>query len=80
MSESLRTKYLGQFSHENADRIAAALEDAGIAWTFKQFGGLTKMFFAGDWGVRMYVDGARFEEAKQAAVRALAVTPPETGT
>ena len=60
----LRTVYLGQFTHEHAEAIAAALEEAGIAWTYKQFGRLTKLFFAGDWGVRMFVDAARVEDAR----------------
>jgi hypothetical protein len=61
---SLRTVYLGQFTHEHAEAIAGALEEAGIAWTYKQFGRLTKLFFAGDWGVRMFVDAARVEDAR----------------
>jgi hypothetical protein len=61
---SLRTVYLGQFTHEHAEKIAEALEEAGIAWTYKQFGRLTKLFFAGDWGVRMFVDSIRVEEAR----------------
>jgi hypothetical protein len=60
----LRTVYLGQFDHDHAERIAAELEKAEIAWTYKQFGRLTKLFFAGDWGVRLFVDGTRIEEAK----------------
>jgi hypothetical protein len=60
----LRTVYLGQFTQEHAEAIAAALEEAGIAWTYKQFGRLTKLFFAGDWGVRMFVDAARVEDAR----------------
>jgi hypothetical protein len=61
---SLRTVYLGQFTHGHAEAIAGALEEAGIAWTYKQFGRLTKLFFAGDWGVRMFVDAGRVEEAR----------------
>jgi hypothetical protein len=61
---SLRTVYLGQFTNEHADAIAGALEEAGIAWTYKQFGRLTKLFFAGDWGIRMFVDAARVEDAR----------------
>jgi len=61
---SLRTTYLGQFTHEHAEKIAAALEEAGISWTYKQFGRLTKLFFAGEWGVRMFVDATRVEEAR----------------
>ena len=61
---SLRTTYLGQFTHEHAEKIAGAFEEAGISWTYKQFGRLTKLFFAGEWGVRMFVDAARVEEAR----------------
>jgi hypothetical protein len=60
----LRTVYLGQFSNEHAEEIAGALEEAGIAWTYKQFGRLTRLLFAGDWGVRMFVDSTRIEEAR----------------
>jgi hypothetical protein len=67
--KSLRTVYLGQFVHENAERIAGALEEAGIRWTYKQFGRLTRLFFAGDWGVRIYVDGTRVEEARAIVAR-----------
>lgn len=62
--KSLRTVYLGQFTHEHAEKIAGALEEAGIAWIYKEFGKLTKLFFAGDWGVRMFVDSTRIEEAR----------------
>ena len=64
MEQNLRTVYLGQFDHDHAELIAAALEEAGIPWTYKQFGRLTKLFFAGDWGVRMFVDASRVEEAR----------------
>jgi len=69
--DDIRTVYFGQFEHATAERIAAALEEAGIAWRHKQAGGITQFFFAGEWGVRMYVDGARLDEAKQVARRAL---------
>ena len=72
---SLRTAYLGQFTHENANKIAGALESAGIAWTYKQFGGLTRLFFAGDWGVRLYVDASRLDEARAVAGDALRAGP-----
>ena len=67
--KSLRTVYLGQFTHEHAEQIAAALEESGIAWTYKQFGRLTKLFFAGDWGVRMFVDSTRIDEARSIVSR-----------
>lgn len=72
---ALRTVYLGQFEHETAERIAALLEEADIAWTYKKFGGLVKLLFAGDWGVRLYVDAARVDEARR-LVEGLA--PPPT--
>lgn len=61
---SLRTAYLGQFDHDRAERIAAALEQAGIAWSYKQFGRITQLFFLGEWGVRLFVDGERIEDAR----------------
>jgi len=65
----LRTAYLGQFGDVHADRIAGALEEAGIAWSYKQPGSLTRMFFAGDWGVRLFVDADRLLEAKEIVAR-----------
>lgn len=65
----LRTVYLGQFEHARAERIAAMLEEEGIAWTYKQFGRLTRMFFAGDWGVRLYVDASRTEDVRSIMAR-----------
>lgn len=67
--QNLRTVYLGQFTHEHAEAIAGALEEAGIGWTYKQFGRLTKLFFAGDWGVRMFVDSTRIDEARSIVSR-----------
>lgn len=67
--QNLRTVYLGQFTHDHANAIAGALEEAGIAWTYKQFGRLTKLFFAGDWGVRMFVDSKRIDEARSIVSR-----------
>jgi len=67
--KSLRTAYLGQFTTEHAEKVAEALEKESIAWTYKRFGKLTKLFFAGDWGVRMFVDAARVDEAKAIVAR-----------
>lgn len=64
-----RTCYLGQFVEDNAERITAALEDAGIAHHAKQTGGLTRWLFAGEWGVRLFVDAERFTEARDIAAR-----------
>ena len=41
----------------------------GIAWNYKQFGSITRLFFAGDWGVRLYVDASRADEARAIAER-----------
>lgn len=64
--------YLGQFSWEHANAIAERLEAAGIGWWHKQAGGLTRIFFAGEWGVRLFVDDDRLDEA-----RAIAASVPE---
>ncbi len=57
------TVQLGQFTDENAERIVDRLEDAGITWWVKRSGGLTRVLFAGDWGVRVFVDAARADDA-----------------
>lgn len=61
---SLRTVELGQFEHDHAERICADLERADIAWTFKEFGRIVRFFSMADWGVRLYVDARRLDEAK----------------
>jgi hypothetical protein len=48
--------YLGQFTEENADRVAAALDEAKISWSAKQSGSFMQTIFAADWGVRLFVD------------------------
>lgn len=75
MERGLRSVYLGQFEHEHAERIAAALEEAGIAWSYKQSGRLMNLFFAGEWGVRMYVDAARVDDVKTILARLEAERP-----
>lgn len=62
-----RSVYLGQFTDENADRILDALADAGIDARTKSSGQFTRFFFAGDWGVRIFVP-----EEQQAAARDIA--------
>jgi hypothetical protein len=66
-----RTVELGQFTDENAERIAAALHEAGIPWWHKGSGRFTRLFSAGDWGVRLFVDGTRLDEARELAQQAL---------
>lgn len=64
---SATSAYLGQFSWEKANTVAERLEAAGIGWWHKQAGGLTKLFFAGEWGVRLFVDADRLAEAQAIA-------------
>ncbi|MBI4730223.1 MAG: hypothetical protein HY775_12130 [Acidobacteria bacterium] len=64
----LETVYLGQFSWERANAIAGELEAADIAWWHKQ-GGMFARAFLGEWGVRLFVDGARLEEARAIVAR-----------
>ena len=72
------TTYLGQFTEEHAEAIAKALEDAGIVWWHKSSGRLVRTLFAGDWGVRIFVDSSRLEEAKE-VVRRVAEASREKG-
>lgn len=65
--KKISTVYLGQFTHEHAEAIAKALEEAGIVWWQKGAGRLAKVLFAGDWGVRLFVDEARLNEAREIA-------------
>ena len=62
-----RSKYLGQYTDEVANAIAGRLEDAGIAWSYKQAGFFTRIYFIGEWGTRMFVDADRLDEARAIA-------------
>ena len=62
-----RTVQLGQFTEENAERIVAALEAAGIVWWHKQHGRFVQLLSAADWGVRVFVEVDRLDEAKALA-------------
>jgi hypothetical protein len=62
------TVYLGQFTWEHANRIAEALEEAGIVWWTKNPGTLSYVFFR-EWGPRLFVDRTRLEEARTIARR-----------
>jgi hypothetical protein len=63
----VRTVQLGQFTDENADQVAEALEAAGIVWWFKQSGRWGRTLFLGEWGTRLFVDADRVEEARAVA-------------
>jgi hypothetical protein len=62
-----RTVLLGQFTDEHADELLERLDEAGItSWT-KSSGPLARTLFAGDWGVRIFVDADRLDTAKALA-------------
>ncbi|HEX9887836.1 MAG TPA: hypothetical protein VGA69_00035 [Nitriliruptorales bacterium] len=69
----LKTAYLGQFEEDNAEAIAERLEAAGIVWYHKQAGRWTQRLFLGEWGVRLYAEEARLDEAR--AIAAEVTTP-----
>ena len=62
--EHITTVHLGQFSRETANAIAGELEAAGIVWWYKEPGWLSS---AWEYGVRLFVDRARLEEARAIA-------------
>jgi hypothetical protein len=61
------TVYLGQFTEDNAEAIAARLDDAGIAWWHKTHGRLMRLLSAQDWGTRLFVEQARLDDARHIA-------------
>ncbi|MCA1832730.1 MAG: hypothetical protein ABR548_08815 [Actinomycetota bacterium] len=61
------TVFLGQYTWEHANAIAGRLEQAGIGWWHKQSGAWARALFAGDWGVRLFVDKDRLAEAAEIA-------------
>jgi len=65
----MKTVYLGQFTDEVANLIGAELEEAEIGWSYKQAGFVTKVFFMGEWGTRLFVESSRLEEARGIAER-----------
>jgi hypothetical protein len=64
--ERTLTTYLGQYTRETANAIAAELEKAGIEWWYKEPGFFSQIW---EWGVRMFVEEARLEEARSIAKR-----------
>ena len=59
---SLETVYLGRYTWDHANEIAGELEDAGIAWSYKQPGIFSTVWEFG--AVRLFVDKSRLEEAQ----------------
>ena len=68
----MKSIYLGQYTDEVANEIAAELERANINWSYKQAGRLTKIFFMGEWGTRLFVDEARVDDAREIAEKVAA--------
>ncbi len=58
--DRVSTVHLGQFDRETANEIAGGLEEAGIVWWFKEPGYLSQIW---EFGVRLFVDRKRLEEA-----------------
>lgn len=71
MMPPMRTVYLDQFTDDHAEDIVAALDDAGIVHYQKRSGGFARFIFAGEWGVRIFVDEERVDEARRIADRVL---------
>jgi len=65
----MTSAYLGQYTDEVANAIAGELEAADISWSYKQASGITKIFFAGEWGTRLFVEKERLDEARTIAER-----------
>jgi hypothetical protein len=59
--ERISTVHLGQFDRETANEVAGGLEEAGIVWWFKEPGYLSQIW---EFGVRLFVDRERLEEAR----------------
>ena len=67
--QRISTVYLGQYTREHADLIAHELEEADIVWWYKDPGYLSQIW---EWGVRLFVDRRRLQEARAIAERILA--------
>jgi hypothetical protein len=74
----MKSVYLGQYTDEVANLIAAEFEDASIDWSYKQAGFLTRIFFVGEWGTRLFVDADRLEDARKIADRVSQRMSPES--
>jgi hypothetical protein len=72
--ERVSTSYLGQFTEEHAEAIGKELTEAGMVWWYKQSGKIMRFISVGDWGVRLFVDAGRLDEAREIARR---VVPAE---
>ncbi len=64
--ESITTVHLGQYTRETANEIAGELEAAGIVWWYKEPGYISQVW---EFGVRLFVDRKRLDEARSIADR-----------
>ena len=71
MRRDVRTTYLGNYAWATANEIAGALEEAEIVWWCKNPGTFTRVLFA-EFGVRMFVDRDRLDEAREITARIVA--------
>jgi hypothetical protein len=65
-SKGVSTVHLGQFTRETANEIAGELEKAGIVWWYKEPGWISAVW---EFGVRLFVDRTRLNEANDIAER-----------
>lgn len=70
--ERITTVHLGQFTRETANEIAGGLEKAGIVWWYKEPGWLSSVW---EFGVRLFVDRDRLDEARSIARRVMENPP-----
>jgi hypothetical protein len=64
--KGISTVHLGQYTRETANAIAGELENAGIVWWYKEPGWISAVW---EFGVRLFVDRTRLQEAKTIADR-----------
>jgi hypothetical protein len=67
--KGITTVHLGQYTRETANAIAGELEKAGIVWWYKEPGFLSQVW---EFGVRLFVDRDRLDEAKAISERVTA--------
>jgi hypothetical protein len=63
----MRTVLLGQFADQHIQALTERLDDAGIVWWHKGSGSLMRWLDASSWGVRVFVDADRLEDARAIA-------------
>ncbi len=66
VTDDVSTVYLGKYSRETANLVAAELEERHIVWWYKEPGIMASLW---EWGVRMFVDRAHLAEAREIATR-----------